>query len=69
MRYYWLRDRANQQQFNFYWAPGKDNHADYYTKHHATKHHIVTRPKYVQDAFNLSRISCMRIADRLLYGQ
>ena len=49
MRYYWLRDRETQQQFNIYWQRGLDNHADYFTKHHATNHHKQTRPKYVRD--------------------
>jgi hypothetical protein len=30
MRYFWLRDRVNQHQFNLYWSPGKDNTADYF---------------------------------------
>ena len=52
MRYYWLRDRANQQQFNIYWEKGALNNADYYTKHHATKHHREIRPRYVRDKQN-----------------
>jgi hypothetical protein len=31
MRFHWLRDRECQQQFKFYWRPGKPNHADYWT--------------------------------------
>eukprot|EP00956_Cyclotella_meneghiniana_P018711 scaffold31391_cov75-Cyclotella_meneghiniana.AAC.6 len=34
MRFHWLRDRANQKQFRFYWRPGTTNRGDYYTKHH-----------------------------------
>ncbi len=34
MRFHWLRDREAQSQFRFYWAPGKDNLGDYWTKHH-----------------------------------
>ena len=49
MRYYWLRDRLAQQQFNFYWDKGFNNYADYHTKHHAIQHHRVMRPKYVHD--------------------
>ena len=49
MRYYWLRDRLAQLQFNFYWDKGSNNYADYHTKHHATKHHRLMRPKYVHD--------------------
>ena len=52
MRYYWLRDRINQSQFNIYWAPGKINDADYFTKHHAIIHHKATRARYVRDHLN-----------------
>ena len=54
MRYYWLRDREKQQQFNIYWQRGLDNHADYFTKHHATAHHRQTRAQYVRD-----KIACL----------
>ena len=50
MRYYWLRDRTNQQQFDIYWAPGLESNADEFTKHHPAIHHRSTRHKYVQDA-------------------
>jgi len=39
MRFYWLRDRENQQQFNIYWSKGEGNLADYFTKHHPASHH------------------------------
>ena len=39
MRFYWLRDRIAQRQFLIYWRKGSDNDADYFSKHHATKHH------------------------------
>ena len=32
MRFHWLRDRECQEQFRFYWRPGKMNYADYWTK-------------------------------------
>ena len=53
MRYYCLRDRLTQLQFIFFWDKGSNNHADYPTKHHATKHHRVMRPRYVQDKLNM----------------
>ena len=28
MRFHWLRDRANQKQFRFYWRPGTTNRGD-----------------------------------------
>ena len=46
MRFHWLRDREAQQQFRFYWKPGKTNLADYFTKHHTPSHH-----KNVQSEF------------------
>ena len=49
MRYHWLRDRISQKQFHFYWQPGKNNDADYFTKHHPTVHHRQIRHKYVKD--------------------
>ena len=49
MRYHWLRDKQTQEQFNIFWARAINNDADYYTKHHPTKHHRAQRPKYVQD--------------------
>ena len=49
MRYYWLRDRSIKKQFNIFWAKAILNLADYFTKHHPTKHHRATRHTYVQD--------------------
>ena len=49
MRYYWLRDKNSQKQMKFFWEKGVNNLADYFTKHHPTKHHRTTRQKYVLD--------------------
>ena len=49
MRYYWLRDKLNQQLFNIYWDKGCNNHADYFTKHHPTIHHRNKRNLYIKD--------------------
>ena len=43
MRFHWLRDREMQGQFRFYWKPGKQNLADYWTKHHCPAHHTEMR--------------------------
>ena len=50
MRYHWLQDRVAQGQFNLYWAPGKQNDADYFSKHHPPAHHKLMRPKYLHQA-------------------
>ena len=47
MRFHWLRDRAAQKQFRFYWRPGPTNLGDYHTKHHPAKHHQNVRPEFV----------------------
>ena len=47
MRFYWLKDRQEQQQFDIYWAPGQVNQANYFTKHHPPTHHRALRPIYL----------------------
>jgi hypothetical protein len=32
-------DRVRQKQFDVYWRPGRENLADYHTKHHSAQHH------------------------------
>lgn len=48
MRFYWLVDRVKQGQFFVFWRRGCDNLADYFTKHHAPKHHRLMRPRYIK---------------------
>ena len=50
MRYYWLRDRAKQQQFHIHWKKGTQNLADYFTKHHSPSHHRKMRPLFLSDS-------------------
>ena len=45
MRYHWLKEKQTQQKFKIYWDQGTNNHADPYTKHHPTKHHLDFRAK------------------------
>jgi hypothetical protein len=39
MHFHWLRCHNAQGQFCYYWRPGTQNLADYFTKHHSTGHH------------------------------
>jgi hypothetical protein len=39
MRFHWLRCCNAQGQFRYYWRPGTQILADYFTKHHPTSHH------------------------------
>jgi hypothetical protein len=48
MRYWWMKDRIKQKQYDLLWAPGKLNLADYFTKHHPPWHHKKMRYKYIQ---------------------
>jgi hypothetical protein len=49
MRFRWLKNREAQQQFKVQWEPGKNNLADYVTKHHTAAHHQNVRPIYIYD--------------------
>ena len=44
MRFHWLRCRSAHGQFRYYWRPGTQNLADYFTKHHLATHHNSVRP-------------------------
>jgi hypothetical protein len=56
MRFHWLRDCKQREQFRIYWRLGGANLADYWTKHHAPAHHaniraeFLTKVKDIQDA-------------------
>jgi hypothetical protein len=38
MRFYWIKDRVKQGQFNVFWGPGYQDLPDYFTKHHSLPH-------------------------------
>ena len=62
MRFYWLKCRQAQEQFKIYWAPGKINFADYFTKFHSPAHHKAVRPIYLYDKNNqLDMQGCIKI--------
>ncbi len=50
MRFHWLRCRSAQDQYRFYWRPGPQNIADYWTKHHPTNHHKSFCPQILTSA-------------------
>ena len=63
MRFYWVKDRVQQKQFNVRWRPGKSNLADYPTKHHTGNHHQKVRPIYLYDPVNSPKTvqGCIKI--------
>jgi hypothetical protein len=48
MRYYWVRDRVRQGQYEVVWRPGTTNEADYFTKAHPADYHQQMREHYLQ---------------------
>ena len=52
MRFHWLREK-NNKDLQVYWAPGKNNHADYYTKHHSPTYHKQVRERYILKGFHI----------------
>ena len=52
----WLRCRDSQGQFRYYWGPGINNQADYWTKQHCAAHHIKKRPEILTSKFTLNAL-------------
>jgi hypothetical protein len=61
IRFHWLGDRECQQQFRFYWRPGKTNYADYWTKHHLPSHHVNIRKKFLTPAIVLEMMNITKV--------
>ena len=49
MRFYWLQDQVEQEQFKVFWAPGEINLADYQSKVQPTSVHRALRPIYLYE--------------------
>ena len=47
MRYFWVIDQVLEKLFQIRWAPGLQNLANYFTKHHPPWHHHKVCPYYV----------------------
>ena len=56
MRWNWLRDKATHRDLKYYWAPGKENDADYYTKHFPLSYHRKICPNCILKGFNLTTL-------------
>jgi hypothetical protein len=71
MRFYWVRDRTFQNQFDIGWGPSSQNLGDYFTRHHTSAHHKGIRkmhmnhtksPKYIPSAHANPPQGCVDIA-------
>ena len=52
MRFNFLKCWEAQKQFRYYWRPGTQNLADYFTKHHSSSHHQNTQALYLTNPKN-----------------
>ena len=60
MKFWWMRDRSDQEQFRYYWGPGKGNRADYWTKNICSANLREKRPTI---------LTPMRVLDKLRAGR
>ena len=56
MQLNWQRDKKAHNEFNIYWDKGKNNQANYFTKHHPPKHHREQRPKYILKGYHVQQL-------------
>jgi hypothetical protein len=62
MRYHWLTDRVRQKKIDVYWRPGRENLADYHTKHHSAQHHKYMRGLILHQANSLQILrGCVKL--------
>jgi hypothetical protein len=47
MNFHWLGCHEALRQFRYYWRPGTQNLADYFTNHHSASHHKANRPTFL----------------------
>ena len=53
MRMYWIKDKVQGKTYMIYWDQGKNNMADYYTKHFSPTYHQTVRPSYILKGYNM----------------
>ena len=66
MRLYWVCNRVKQGKYLVHWARGKDNLANYFTKHHPTKHHCATLGTYLVPTADSIKHACYQLPGYLL---
>jgi hypothetical protein len=55
-----LHCREAQDKYCFYWRPGTQNLADYWTKHHPASHHKAFWPQILTSSKNMANKSCVK---------
>ncbi len=69
MQFHWLQCHDAQGQFRYYWCPGPNNRADYWTKHHCAAHHIKKRPTILTAKFILDALCASTNRTPTTYGK
>ena len=54
MKWHWLIDKEMIEKIIVYWGRGRNNDADFFTKHQPPIHHRQMRPRYINTP-NLGR--------------
>ena len=65
VRFNCFRNRVKQGHYLVYWASGKDNLADYFTKPHRTKNHRDIRGTHIFPKVNSSKNACYQVPTNL----
>jgi hypothetical protein len=60
VRFHWLYCREAQDQYHFYWRPGTQNLADYWTKHHPASHYNTFWPQILTSSKNTANKSFVK---------
>ena len=56
MRFFWVADAVSQGKFDIKYFPGKENLADYQSKHHSGAHHTAVRPWYLHETTSVREL-------------
>ena len=70
MRYWWLKEKSAQSEFDIFWDKGVNNWVDYFTKHFSPSTHQALHPRYVHrtnQIIDAVRTSLLRALSARLY--
>ncbi len=56
MRFFWVADALEQGKFDIKYYPGKENLADYQSKHHTGAHHQAIHPWYLHEPTSVRKL-------------
>ncbi len=56
MRFFWVADAVAQGKFDIKYFPGKENLADYQSKHHTGAHDVAVRPWYLHEPTSVNKL-------------